>query len=270
MAPMPTIELAGAAAAALENPERVTVVGDVHAENGWGRHVVKEAARAGSQVLVAAGDFGVWRTLGAFLDHVDRWCERTGVPVLFVDGNHEDFEHLATFAVDPATGLRPVRPWIAHVPRAHRWTWRGLVWMGLGGAVSVDRHRRTPGVDWFAAEELTYADTVRAVAGGPVDVMVTHDAPAGARVPLPADAHWPVDALADADRHRQLLRAVVDAVTPAYLFHGHYHIRYGDDLALPGGRTCRVVGLDRDGSGGKGWVHLDVDVLAAEVAAARS
>jgi hypothetical protein len=258
------------AAAALADPERVTVTGDMHAEPRWGRHVVKAAAREGSQVVVVAGDFGAWRTTGGFLDHLTMWCERTGVPVMFVDGNHEDHPWLAGMPVDAGTGLRPVTPWIVHVPRAHRWTWRGVSWLGLGGAVSVDRNRRTPGWDWFAEEELTYADTVRAVAGGQVDVMVTHDAPAGARVPLRSTPRWPADALADADRHRELLRSVVDAVRPTHLFHGHFHVRYVDDLALAGGGTCHVVGLDCDGTGARAWVHLDMEALAAQVAAARA
>lgn len=262
--------LAPGAIDALVDPEFVTVAGDFHAEHGWGRRVVREAQRAGSQVVVQAGDFGAWPWARRFLDEVDTWCARTGIPVLFVDGNHEDHEWLEQLATDPVTGLRPVRPWIAHVPRGHRWVWRGLTWMGLGGAVSVNRRDCTPGVDWFAQEEITYGQALSAIAGGTADVMVTHDAPAGVQIPDLPDGGWPQDALYAAALHRRQLREVVDAVRPTHLFHGHYHTRYTAGLALEGDLVCEVVGLHRDGSMAKGWTHLDLDILLAESVAARA
>ena len=161
--------------------------------------------------------------------------------------------------IDPATGLRPIRPHIFHLPRGLRWRWHGKTWMALGGAHSVDRPMRKPGVSWWPEERLTAADVSHAISGGPVDVIVAHDAPDGYEIPgLPggfppaelyqADLHrqprigLPQQGLvARAHLHRQLVGEVVDATAPTVLFHGHYHVRY---TAYRG--ETRVVGLADD------------------------
>lgn len=265
------LQLDPGARAALRNPEMVTLAGDFHGEAGWARHVVKAAGRAGSNVVVQVGDFGVWDDSGGrhFLDEVNRWCQITGVPVLFVDGNHEDHEFLDRFPVDAATGLRVVRPWVVHAPRGHRWTWRGVSWLALGGATSLDRARRTEGFDWFAGEALTLGDAYRANADGQVDVMVTHDCPAGVPIPGLGATSYPPEAVTLARAHRELLRQVVDHVRPTHLFHGHFHVKHRAELDLGDGLSCVVRGLDMNGTGGKAYEHVDLDLLVLEVALAR-
>lgn len=271
---MPADELLEAARPALAvvagDPELVTIAGDFHGEANWARHVLKAAARAGSSVVIPAGDFGVWPR-DAFLDTVEHWAARLGVVVLFVDGNHEDFDYLATFPVDERSGLRVVRPHVLHAPRGTRWVWRSLTWLALGGATSVDRARRTEGFDWFPQEALTTGQVYRAVADGPVDVMVTHDCPAGVDIPgLGTDRAWPAEAYVEAQAHRELLRAAVDEVRPTHLFHGHFHRRYSAELPLAGGLVCQVEGLDMNGSMTRGYLHLDLDILVAQSWAARA
>lgn len=259
------------ALAALADPEYVTLAGDFHGEHGWARHVIKAAARAGSQVVIQVGDFGVYpdREGNHFLNEVNRWAERTGVPVLFVDGNHEDFDFLASFPIDPASGLRALRPWVLHAPRGTRWTWRSLTWLALCGATSLNRDQLTQGFDWFPDEAITTGDAYRAVSDGQADVMVTHDCPAGVAIPGLRGHGWSQRALMDAAAHQMLLRQVVDAVRPTHLFHGHFHTRYSADLDLGEGLSCEVTGLDMNGTGAKGYLHLDLDILVAQSAAAR-
>lgn len=263
---------APAALAALRDPEKITLAGDFHCEHPWARHVIKAARRAGSEVVVQVGDFGVWpdRAGNHFLNEVNRWAEHTGLPVLFVDGNHENFLHLASFPVDPNSGLRALRPWVFHAPRGTRWTWRSLTWLALGGATSLDRAVLTPWVDWFPQEALTVGDTYRAAAGGDVDVMITHDCPAGVAIPDLRRSAWSTEALTDARVHREMLRNVVDVVRPTHLFHGHFHRRYTAPLDLGEGLVCEVTGLDMNGTGAKGYLHVDLDILVAQSWAARA
>jgi hypothetical protein len=49
------------------------------------------------------------------------------------------------------------------------------------------------------------------------------------------------------NRNRAAVRCVVDAVRPAQLFHGHYHVRYDAILTGAGYRT-EVCGLGDDQS----------------------
>jgi hypothetical protein len=122
-------------------------------------------------------------------------------------------------------------------------------WLALGGAHSVDRPWREPGVSWWREETVTDADVDRAVTGGPADVLICHDCPAGVPIPgLEESAHlWPAEELVAANAHRARVRTVVDAVRPRAIWHGHFHRRYAAAADLGYGPVT-VNGLDCDGS----------------------
>lgn len=243
--------------------DQVTFAGDFHGQAKWSRHVLGAARRAGSQAVVQLGDFGLWSgTAGErYLDEVNAHAARLEMPVLWIDGNHEDFDLLETFPLGP-DGLRVIRPWVTHVPRGHRWTWHGLRFAALGGATSLDRPARTPHVTWWPGEEISWADAQRTIDGGEADVMLTHDCPQGVTIPgLPAAASWSAVELHRAQAHRHLLRQVVDEVRPTHLLHGHFHVRHDAELVLDDGLSVAVTGLDRDGTMARAYTHVNLDDL---------
>lgn len=231
----------------LATPARVAFAGDWHANTRWGIAAIQHAADRGAEVIIQLGDFG-YEFRAAFLDGLDRALRRTGLRLLFVDGNHEAFPTLLRYPVRD-NGLRQLTGRIWHLPRGFRWVWGGVRWLALGGAHSVDRPWREPGISWWREEALTDADLAAASAGGPVDVLVSHDCPAGVPVPgLAESAHlWPAEELVAADTHRARMRQVVDACRPAAIWHGHFHCRYSTVADLGYGPVS-VHGLDCDGS----------------------
>jgi len=231
----------------LATPSRVAFAGDWHANTRWGIAAIQYAAEHGADVIVQLGDFG-YEFRAAFLDGLERALHRTGLRLLFVDGNHEDFPTLLRYPVR-GNGLRQLTDRVWHLPRGFRWRWGGLRWLAIGGAHSVDRPWREPGVSWWREETVTDADIQRAVAGGQADVMVSHDCPAGVPIPgLAESAHlWPAEELAASDVHRSRLRTVVEAVRPRSLWHGHFHRRYSTVTDLGYGPVV-AHGLDCDGS----------------------
>lgn len=233
-----------------DSPDRVLLAGDTHGDGWWWRHLVKLAKRHRCQGIVQLGDFGVWPGGDGkrYLNGVSAQLHHAGLWGIFIDGNHEDFPQLLGYPVQP-DGWRPVRPALRHAPRGHRWSWRGVTFLALGGAGSVDKRWRTPGRDWWSEESITDDDVVRAVQGGKVDVMLTHDAPTRARPVALADSHWDVsgvgvDVLADCEASQRRLQQVVDAVQPRLLVHGHWHLWRDDGLDHPDGSRYRIVGLD--------------------------
>jgi len=58
----------------------------------------------------------------------------------------------------------------------------GHTFLPSGGAASVNFEWRSPGHDWRVTEAPTAVQVEVAVAGGPVDVMLTHEAVSGATV----------------------------------------------------------------------------------------
>lgn len=240
---------------------RVVVAGDWHGNARHAAKVVKEAGVAGIPLVLQAGDFGFWPGGGGreYLDVLEAACARAGVFVAWVDGNHEWFEKLLLYPIAP-NGLRPVRPHVWHTPRGHRWAWDDVQWIGVGGAVSVDRALRTENVDWWAAEELTVEEVASVKSAGRADVMLCHDRPSMVTLALgerlgewheSAPGMWAEADLQRSDRHQLRLQEAVDAVQPSRLFHGHLHWR--SDVAVdpaPWGGRCMVHALGTDGTNG--------------------
>jgi len=231
----------------LATPARIAFAGDWHANVRWGVAAIGYAADNGADVIVHLGDFG-YDFRAAYVSRLDRELARTGQRLLFVDGNHEDFPALLRYPIR-GNGLRQLTGRIWHLPRGCRWVWGGVRWLALGGAHSVDRPWREPGVSWWREETVTEAEIDRAVAGGPADVMVAHDCPAGVEIPgLAETAHmWPAEEIVAAEAHRRRLRSVVDLVRPSTVWHGHFHRRYSATTNLGYGPVS-VHGLDCDES----------------------
>lgn len=236
-------------------PERVALVGDLHGNTVAARRAVERASYGQAQLMVQLGDWGLWpgREGEKFVRDVDRQLGHYGLAMAWLSGNHDDYDQLGAIGIDPVTGLQRITDRIWHLPRGYRWTWNDHTWLALGGAVSVDRKWRREGVDWWPGEVLSEADVQRAIEGGPVDVLLTHDCPTGVEVPGLTPNEWPADAVADSGAHRDVLRRVVDAVRPRRLIHGHYHVRHSADLDLAWAPdrpdwtgVCRVEGLAHD------------------------
>lgn len=227
-----------------EEPGTVALAGDWHMNATYARTAIRYAHERGAEVVLHLGDFG-YLFAPDFVDAVEGELAEYGMRLLFVDGNHEDHYWLREQPID-GSGLRPLSEHIWHLPRGTRWEWCGLRFVALGGAHSVDRQRRTPGVSWWAGETITWMEATRVAGAGPADIMLCHDCPAGVDIPGLQSGLFPAAEIEAAEQHRGQLRAVVDVVNPRWLWHGHYHVRYEADLALLGG-TCKVTGLSLDG-----------------------
>lgn len=230
-----------------DDPDLVIVAGDWHGYTPRACQVVDTAAHLGAPVVLQAGDFGYGfptEHFEEYLDLLEKRCAETDVLVAFIDGNREDHNLLDSVPVHPGTGLRHIREHIVHLPRGHRWVWHDKTWLALGGAFSVTKPRYVKDISWWEQESITDTQVTSVIAGGPADVMLTHDCPddTGIMTRLPHLDFGP-DLLAAAARHRRSLGIVVDAARPELLFHGHYHVRYIADRELPDGARTRIEGL---------------------------
>lgn len=231
-----------------DSPDIVMAVGDWHGNLPWAKLIFQHAYKSGADVIVHVGDFGMWVDCWSterYLQGVEQEAQEWGIPLLWVDGNHEDFSRRHEFN-------SPDRPMTTHLGRGERWTWWGKRFMALGGAFSVDRFARSENVGWWAEEELSFEEIEYATRhdGIPVDVVIAHDCPTGVFIPgIGADAatqtrgEWPDHMLHGALKHRDKVRDVWDALRPSLWINGHYHRRY--EASFQG---TRFVGLDRDTS----------------------
>lgn len=227
-------------------PSRIAFMGDVHGNGFHTDRAIRYAADYGAQVVLHVGDFG-YRFSPSFMAKVQRALEDTGLVLGFAPGNHDDYDRLDALEAGHGCTAIPMRPNIFYLPRGFRWTWSGVSFLALGGAHSVDRPWRARG-EWWARETITIGEAVTAANGGRADVMITHDVPDGVRIPCIEGnpIGFPESEIEAAQRHRELLRRVVDVVQPKHLFAGHYHCRLNAPLVGRDYRT-EVHILDMDG-----------------------
>jgi hypothetical protein len=127
----------------------------------------------------------------------------------------------------------------------------------------TDRERyalSTMRLSWWPQEEINDAERDRAMEGGEVDVMLTHDKP------LVAKPRWNRKNIPECIPNQEQIQKVVDATQPTLLVHGHLHFAYEDKIQSTG---TFVKGLDCDPeasrhSGGSGkasesYAVLDLD-----------
>lgn len=245
----------------MSDPSRVMLAGDWHGSGQWAQKVIHHARKSGADAIVHVGDFGWWVDCvdtHKFLRFTQKNLEECGINLYWVDGNHEDHDRIQEWleATDGQPWSDKRYPRITHMPRGYRWEWWGKTWLALGGAHSVDRLHRIPGRSWWEGEHLSDADIARAIDGGTVDIMVSHDCPSGVDIPgIHADekldaskSFWPASEIAAANIHRNRVRRVVDVVRPKMIVHGHYHVSYWSGYQYADGSRATVRGLDCDGS----------------------
>lgn len=231
------------------------------------------AARHGCDAILQVGDFGYDPAHiegRRFLRRCDVALEAFGLWMFWVDGNHDNHAALGTESLD-ADGMGITARRIRHLPRGYRWAWTGVRFGALGGAFSPDWRSREENDSWWPQEVLTDAD-VASLGDGPLDVLVTHDAPE--RVTLQSSFTLePADELRS-EENRQRVGRALEATRPRLLVHGHWHHRYSTDLswidaaateaddALVWAST-RVEGLGADVDEDSGaWAVLELPSLA--------
>jgi hypothetical protein len=226
----------------------IAIFGDWHGNTGWAITALRSAARAGVRTSLHVGDFGLdWpgAKRGRHEQKVNGYLESLGLTLIVSGGNHDNWETLAKLPVE-GDGTSKIRSRIKVLPRGGRTTVEGLIVGGLGGAFSVDLEHRTEGKDWWANEEPTREEAESLTAGGPLDILLTHDVPAG--VPLKGGFQVRADLAERAERTRLLLREVVDTISVPNVFCGHWHQRRIHTIQHPDGRETRVDVLNMENS----------------------
>jgi hypothetical protein len=247
---------------------RVAVCGDWHGNLAWLRTLTPAIAALAPEVttVLQLGDW--WMDTNAS----DRIFTDAGIERVYVTlGNHEPWGNIIPLQrAHPGEAVRVSDvTWL--LPRPARLHIGGREMLSLGGAASVDREWRTEGIDWWPDENITDAHVATAIEGGPADVMLTHESPAGTPIHKVREVlrtnplGFPETARIESALSRRRIRSAWDAVRPELLLHGHMHI--------PGAATAddgrRVISMGCDGQQGN-LALLDTRTLELEIPSLRA
>ncbi len=246
---------------------RIAICGDLHGNLPWIRTISRaiKVLTPDIDTVIQAGDW--------WADHpdIDEAFQEAGITRVFsVLGNHEPWGAISPLLTQhPGEAIRISKlQWL--LPRPYRLNVGGRSVLCLGGATSIDRRYRTEGIDWWPEEAITDRQFEMATAGGPAEIMITHESPAGTPVravqeilrtnPLGIPEAERVASAASRVRVKQ----VWDSVMPKLLAHGHMHQPGGGVIA--DGRRVASLGCDlQEGN----LVFLELDTLELEVPSLR-
>lgn len=157
-----------------------------------------------------------------------RRLKRLPFTVLFVDGNHENFDILDNMPIEVWKGgnAHRVADNIIHLMRGQIFTIEGKTFFTFGGAESVDKDTRTAGVTWWSQEIPTHQDYAEAYKNlakydNRVDYIITHTIDESALYCPQMQRFLESKGLTETNRG---LSGFEKAVDYKHWFFGHYHI----------------------------------------------
>ena len=82
----------------LATPTTIAFAGDWHMNAPWAVSMIQNVSYQDVDVIIHAGDFG-YTFNTSYLNALEEALDKAGIHLLFVDGNHEDYEQLYSFPV---------------------------------------------------------------------------------------------------------------------------------------------------------------------------
>jgi len=189
---------------------RITLIGDVHGKTNQYQKMLRQ--KYAGQRTFQLGDMGIGfkNTPGLHKDIM------VGGDHKWIRGNHDDPEKCAMMVDRGYAGEYGY--------------YSDIQMFFLGGAFSIDYAWRVPGVSWWAGEELSYPELVKAIelyVEKKPRIVATHEAPMAA-------ATWMLTQVLGGFRTEKLdcggsrtavaLQQMFDAHKPEEWVFGHYHV----------------------------------------------
>jgi Predicted phosphoesterases, related to the Icc protein len=163
----------------------IWITGDTHREediNKLSNKSFKEGrAMTRNDYVIVAGDFGFILDGSKVEKWWANWLSERPYNVLFVDGNHENFDMLNAYPIEMWNGgkVHKVADNVFHLMRGQIFNIDGKKIFTFGGATSIDKVTRTNFVSWWEQElpttqELNDGIDNLEASNWEVDYIITH------------------------------------------------------------------------------------------------
>lgn len=209
------------------------ITGDTHGNQYKWVEQIEPVLSPGDTVIVC-GDFGIGFWNGRY------WSEETffdfisqqEYTVLFVDGNHENFNKLEGYPVELWNGGRvhKLRHNLIHLMRGEVYQIEDMTLFTFGGGYSIDKERRQENVSWWpqempVKEEYDNAWENLKRVNHQVDFIITHTAPSESVYYLSTNPRLRIKRdVVDELPLNAFLDEVQRKVTYGHWYFGHFHV----------------------------------------------
>lgn len=207
--------------------------GDIHANQyKWVEQI--HPALSSGDILIVNGDFGIGFWNGRYWSEETffDWISEQEYTVLFVDGNHENFNKLNDYPVELWNGgrIHKIRHNLIHLMRGEVYNIDGISVFAFGGGYSIDKYRRQENVSWWrqempSEEEYKNAEKNLQKVDYQVDYIITHTAPSESVYYLSVMQRLAVNKnVVEEQPLNTFLDHIRQQVTYKHWYFGHFHI----------------------------------------------
>lgn len=139
---------------------RIFVTGDKHGDIDFttlsSKHFPEGKELTKDDYVIVLGDFGIlWSNVPDNKErYLTKWYNEKPWTTLFVDGNHENHWRIANLKTEEKFGadVGKVTDSIYHLRRGRVYVIGGKKFFCFGGAFSIDKASRFPGISWWPEE----------------------------------------------------------------------------------------------------------------------
>lgn len=224
----------------------IYVTGDTHALidiskldnfSNWNNNLTK------ADYMIIAGDAGIVWSKKTLEENIKKY-ESFPFTVLFVDGNHENFDMLNSYPIEIWNGgkIHRISDHIIHLTRGQVFTIDGITIFTMGGGTSIDYYLRTPHISWWEEEipsinEIDEAKANLAKYDNKVDYIITHS--------CDTKVLYNYELRKVANKLNQFMdNAILDYfeenVSYKHWYFGHYHA----DIKISDKKTCLYYNIE--------------------------
>lgn len=209
------------------------ITGDTHGNQYKWIEQIEPVLSPGDTVIVC-GDFGIGFWNGKY------WSEETffdflaeqEYTVLFVDGNHENFNKLQVYPVELWNGghVHKLRHNLIHLMRGEVYQVEDMTLFTFGGGYSIDKYRRQENVSWWPQEMPARAEYENAWenlkrVNHQVDYIITHTAPSESIYYLSTNPRLGIKRdVVDELPLNAFLDEIQRKVSYSHWYFGHFHV----------------------------------------------
>lgn len=215
---------------------KILAIGDTHGDEDNLSNLMDIAQSRECEKIFQVGDFGYLPGIAkfdSFLNRCSTEVQRTGIPIHWLRGNHDNCEVLGKLG----SGIHEIKPGVFYHADGAQWEWNETKFLAVGGAHTPPNFMKVEGENWWRGERTPSSILYGDIAD--IDIIFYHDAPLSSKIDDLLDFEMEEETITN----RTLIQEVCEIARPSLVVHGHYHKRHTGSGVFSDGTLFTVRSL---------------------------